>query len=124
MNEEKIIKLTVDLIEYTERERIALGRGAISYEIGTEETAGKSVSIERFESSIRSILSEIKKRGLPQPAFVLGKTGAQIKMLENAAGFDYTAASSLPEVTRKYNIGFKEHNGDYLSDPILSLHPH
>ena len=124
MNEEKMIKLTVDLIEFTERKRVSLGKHAVSYEIGTEETAGKSISVEHFNSSIKSILSEIKKRGLPEPAFVVGRTGAEIKMLENVGGFDYTAASSLSEVARKFHLGFKEHNADYLSNPILSLHPH
>jgi len=102
MNEEKMIKLTVDLIEFTEKKRIALKKRPVSYEIGTEETAGKSVSVEHFNSSIKNVLSEIKKRGLPEPAFVVGRTGAEIKMLENVGGFDYTAASSLSEVARKF----------------------
>jgi len=123
VNEEKMIKLTVDLIEFTERKRIALKKRPVSYEIGTEETAGKSISVEHFNLSIKNILSEIKKRGLPEPAFVVGRTGAEIKMLENVGGFDYTAASSLPEVARKFHMGFKEHNADYLSNPIFSLHP-
>jgi tagatose-1,6-bisphosphate aldolase non-catalytic subunit AgaZ/GatZ len=124
MNEEKMIKLTVDLIEFTERKRVSLGKHAVSYEIGTEETAGKSISVEHFNLSIKNILSEIKKRKLPEPAFVVGRTGAEINMLENVGGFDYTAASSLPEVARKFHMGFKEHNADYLSNPILSLHSH
>ena len=124
MNEEKMINLTVDLIEFSERKRVSLRKRAVSYEIGTEETAGESVSVEHFSLSIKGILSEIKKRKLPEPAFVVGRTGAEIKMLENVGGFDYTAASSLPKIARKFHIGFKEHNGDYLSSPILSLHPH
>jgi len=123
MNEEKMINLTVDLIEFAERKRVSLRKRAVSYEIGTEETAGESVSVEHFSLSIKGILSEIKKRKLPEPAFVVGRTGAEIKMLENVGGFDYTAASSLPKIARKFHIGFKEHNGDYLSSPILSLHP-
>jgi len=123
MNEEKIIKLTVDLIEFTEKKRISLKRQPVSYEIGTEETAGESISVEHFSLSLKKILSKIKRRGLPQPAFVVGRTGAEIKMLENVGGFDYTSASSLPEVAKEFGIGFKEHNGDYLSDLILSLHP-
>ncbi len=124
MNEEKMIKLTVDLIEFTERKRVSLGKHAVSYEIGTEETAGKSISVEHFSLSIKSVLSEIKKRKLSEPVFVVGRTGAEVNMLENVGGFDYTAASSLPEVARKFHLGFKEHNADYLSNPILSLHPH
>ena len=124
MNEEKMTKLTVDLIEFAERKRIVLGKGTVSYEIGTEETAGKSVSVQHFSSSVKGMLSEMKKRELPEPVFVVGRTGAEINMLENVGGFDYTAASSLPEVARKFHLGFKEHNADYLSNPILSLHPH
>lgn len=123
MNEKKITKLTLDLIEFTERERIALGRQPLSYEIGTEETAGKSISVEHFSLSLKKMLLEMKKRRLPEPAFVVGRTGAEVKMLENIGRFDYTSASSLPEVAKKFHMGFKEHNGDYLSDPILSLHP-
>ena len=123
MNEEKIIKLTLDLIEFTERERIALGRAPVSYEIGTEETAGGSISVEHFSWLLKKMLLEMKKRRLPEPAFVVGRTGAEVKMLENVGGFDYTAASFLPKVAKKFHIGFKEHNGDYLSGPILSLHP-
>jgi len=123
MNEEKIIKLTLDLIEFTERERIALGRSPVSYEIGTEETAGGSISVEHFSWLLKKMLLEMKKRRLPEPAFVVGRTGAEVKMLENVGGFDYRAASFLPKVAKKLHIGFKEHNGDYLSGPILSLHP-
>jgi len=123
MNEDKIIKLTLDLIEFTERERIALGRAPVSYEIGTEETAGGSISVEHFSRLLKKMLLEVKKRRLPEPAFVVGRTGAEVKILENVGGFDYRAASFLPKVAKKLHIGFKEHNGDYLSGPILSLHP-
>ncbi len=60
--------------------------------------------MEHFDSSIKNIVSEIKKRGLPEPAFVIGRTGANIEMLENTGGFDYTAASSLPEIARKFHM--------------------
>lgn len=124
MNETRMAELTVDLIEHTENARIALGKKAVSYEIGTEETAGRSVSSAHFQRSITGILAEIRRRGLPSPAFVVARTGARISMLENAGEFDYTAASSLPEIARKLHTGFKEHNADYLSSPVLSLHPH
>ncbi|NOZ64193.1 MAG: hypothetical protein GXO71_04565 [Caldiserica bacterium] len=81
------------------------------------------IPADRFRESINRVLAEFRRRKLPQPAFVIGKTGAKMKMLENVGGFDYTAASSLPRVARKFRMGFKEHNADYLSTPILSLHP-
>jgi len=123
MNEAKMSRLTADLFEFTEAERMRLGRPPVSYEIGTEETAGASVSAEHFRQSIASILAELERRDLPRPAFVVGRTGALIEMLENTGGFDYTAASVLPAIAREFGIGFKEHNADYLSAPILELHP-
>ena len=123
MDETKRIGLTADLFEFTEKERIRLGESPVSYEIGTEETAGLSISAGHFRESISKILAELRKRKLPEPAFVVGRTGAKIEMLENVGGFDYTAASSLPQIAKEFNMGFKEHNADYLSTVILSLHP-
>lgn len=123
MNEAKMSKLTADLFEFTEAERERLGKPPVSYEIGTEETAGASVGAEHFRESISNILTELERRHLPKPAFVVGRTGALIEMLENTGGFDYTAASVLPAIAREFGMGFKEHNADYLSAPILELHP-
>ena len=123
MNAEKIIKLTVDLMEFCEEQTKRLGVSPVSYEIGTEETAGLGITAEHFRQSISGILTEIKKRKLPEPAFVVGRTGARIKMLENVDPYDYTSAASLPKVAGEFDMGFKEHNADYLSSLILSLHP-
>lgn len=123
MNEAKMAALTADLFEFTEAERKRLGKPPVSYEIGTEETAGASVGAEHFRQSITNILEELQRRNLPKPAFVVGRTGALIEMLENTGGFDYKAASVLPAIAREFGIGFKEHNADYLSAPILDLHP-
>ena len=123
MDAAKMARMTADLFEFTEKERERLGKPEVSYEIGTEETAGSSVAPEHFAESIGAILKELDARGLPKPAFVVGRTGALIEMLENTGGFDYTAAVELPRIAREFGIGFKEHNADYLSAPILELHP-
>ena len=122
MEESSRIGMTADLFEFTEQERTRNGLPPVSYEIGTEETAGASVSVEHFAASTQSLLAELRKRNLPDPTFVVGRTGAKIEMLENVGGFDYTAASALPKAARDAGIGFKEHNADYLSTAILSLH--
>lgn len=123
MDEAKIIKLTADLFEFAENERISLGKPPVSYEIGTEETVGSGILAEHFRESINSILRELKKRNLPLPTFVVGRTGTKVRMLGNIENFDYTAAGSLPAIAAEFNMAFKEHNADYLSDLILSLHP-
>jgi len=123
VDEEKIIRMTADLFEFTEAERLRLGRPPISYEIGTEESSGAGVSAAHFKESIERMLAELDRRRLPRPTFAVGKTGAKLEMLENTGSFDYTAAAELPEVAAAFGIGFKEHNADYLSTPVLSLHP-
>jgi len=123
MDAAKIIKLTADLFEFAEKERTRLSKPPLTYEIGTEETVGAGVSAEHFRESINQALLEIKKRNLPEPTFVVGRTGPKIEMLENVGCFDYIAAGSLPQVAAEFNMGFKEHNADYLSTLILSLHP-
>ncbi len=123
VDESKIIKLTLDLFEFAESERIRLGKPPVGYEIGTEETAGAGITASHFKESIKKVLTELKRRNLPEPIFVIGKTGARVEMLENTGGFDYSSASSLPLAAAEFNMGFKEHNADYLSPLILSLHP-
>jgi len=123
MTETDIIDMTVELIAFAEEERKKLSLGPVSYEVGTEETAGASVSVAHFRDSLQTLSQKLDARGLPRPAFVVGRTGAEVKLLENVGGFDYTAASELPRVARALGVGFKEHNGDHLSDQILQLHP-
>ena len=123
MDEAKIIRMTADLFAFTEAERRRLAQAPIAYEIGTEESSGAGVSAAHFKASIEKMLAELKNRGLPLPTFAVGRTGAKLEMLENTGGFDYASAARLPEVAAGFGIGFKEHNADYLSTPVLSLHP-
>ena len=44
-----VLRRTVELIEYVEKERIARGLPEISYEVGTEETNGGLTSVESYE---------------------------------------------------------------------------
>jgi len=44
-------------------------------------------------------------------------------MQENVGGFDSDTAKKLASIARRYKVGFKEHNADFLDDEILKLHP-
>jgi len=44
-------------------------------------------------------------------------------MQKNVGGFDPHAAKELAGTARKYKVGFKEHNADFLEDEVLKLHP-
>jgi tagatose-1,6-bisphosphate aldolase non-catalytic subunit AgaZ/GatZ len=123
VDDKKQIELTVELFSFSEEERKRLRKPELLYEIGTEETVGEATTPDHFKKSIELILKELNRSRLPLPSFIVGKTGAKIQMLENRGNYDYTSASSLPEIASGFNMAFKEHNADYLSDMILSLHP-
>jgi len=123
IDEEKIIKLNTELIEFAEQERIRLGKPPIAYEVGTEETVGTGISVDHFRKSIGKTFAALEKKGQPKPTLFVGKTGAKLAMLENIGHFDYTSANSLPKVAGEFGMGFKEHNADHLNAVVLSLHP-
>lgn len=117
------INRTIELIEYVEKERIAHNLPAISYEVGTEETNGGLTSSENYEKFIKKLTAQLDEKDLPHPAFIVGNTGTLTRLTENVGHVDSAACKELSSVARKYGVGLKEHNGDYLDDTILLEHP-
>ncbi len=120
---ETVIARTVELMDYTEEQAQRLNLSAVSYEIGTEETAGGLISPDAFEKFIADLFKELDQRGLPHPAFIVGQTGTLVRMNRNVGSFDAKSARKLCEIARKYGLGFKEHNADYLALDLLEMHP-
>jgi tagatose-1,6-bisphosphate aldolase non-catalytic subunit AgaZ/GatZ len=118
-----VIERTVELIEYLEEQIQKLSLSTVSYEVGTEETAGGLISDEAFETFIKKLLSKLDSRSLQHPAFIVGQTGTLVKMNRNVGTFDPETARNLCRIARKYGLGFKEHNADYLPPEILKIHP-
>ena len=118
-----VIERTVELIEYLEEQIQKLNLSPVSYEVGTEETAGGLISDEAFETFIKKLLSKLDSRSLPHPAFIVGQSGTLVKMNRNVGRFDPETAKNLCRIARKYGLGFKEHNADYLPPEILKIHP-
>ena len=118
-----VLRRTVELIEYVEKERIARKLPEISYEVGTEETNGGLTSVESYEFFIQELLKELDKKGLPHPCFIGGQTGTLTRLTENVGHFNAKASKELSDVARKYEVGLKEHNGDYQDEAILLAHP-
>ncbi|HGE69631.1 TPA: sugar-phosphate kinase, partial [Candidatus Poribacteria bacterium] len=116
---ELVIERTIELISYLEEQIQKLNLMPISYEVGTEETAGGLISNDAFEAFIEKLLKELDSRSLPHPAFIVGQTGTLVKMNKNVGKFDPETAHNLSMIARKYGIGFKEHNADYLSEDDL-----
>ena len=119
-----VITRTIKLIEEVETERKARNLPEIGYEIGTEETNGGFTSEESYEKFIKTLDVELAKKGLPAPSFIVGQTGTLTRLTENVGKFSPKNAKKLAYIAKKYNVGLKEHNGDYLNDAFLLQHPH
>ncbi|WP_067837768.1 class II D-tagatose-bisphosphate aldolase non-catalytic subunit [Amphibacillus sediminis] len=119
---ETVLERTVELIEFCETERKARQLPEIGYEVGTEETNGGLTSTETYETFIVRLKEELEKRDLPLPTFIVGQTGTLTRKTEQVGTFNFKNASDLAEMAKKYGVGLKEHNGDYLDDVTLLEH--
>ncbi|HDA5946722.1 TPA: class II D-tagatose-bisphosphate aldolase, non-catalytic subunit [Clostridioides difficile] len=117
-----VLERTVELIEYCENERKRLNLPDIGYEVGTEETNGGLTSTETYETFITRLKVELDNRGLPMPTFIVGQTGTLTRKTEQVGTFNFRNAYDLAQMAKKYGVGLKEHNGDYLDDVTLLEH--
>lgn len=117
-----VLRRTVELIEFCEGERKRLNLPEIGYEVGTEETNGGLTSTETYENFIKLLNAELDKKNLPKPTFIVGQTGTLVKKTENVGTFNSRSAKELAVIAKKYGVGLKEHNGDYIDDNILLQH--
>ncbi|MFR8061590.1 MAG: class II D-tagatose-bisphosphate aldolase non-catalytic subunit, partial [Lancefieldella rimae] len=117
-----VLRRTVDLIEWCEKERVARGLPEIGYEVGTEETNGGLTSTDKYHTFIERLKDELVARGLPMPTFIVGQTGTLTRLTKQVGHYDFEAAYSLAKMARSYGVGLKEHNADYLDDVTLLEH--
>lgn len=117
-----VLERTVALIEFCENERKKRNLPEIGYEVGTEETNGGLTSTETYETFIKQLQAELGKRGLPMPTFIVGQTGTLTRKTEQVGHFNFKNAYDLAQMAKKYGVGLKEHNGDYLDDVTLLEH--
>lgn len=119
---ETVIKRTVELIEYCEAERKVRNLPEIGYEVGTEETNGGLTSTKTYEKFINRLKEELNDKGLPMPTFIVGQTGTLVRKTDQVGKFNFENAYELANMAKKYKVGLKEHNGDYLDDVSLLMH--
>lgn len=117
-----VLERTVQLIEYCEKERIARGLPEIGYEVGTEETNGGLTSTEKYQDFIERLEKELTERNLPMPTFIVGQTGTLTRKTEQVGTYHFKNAFALAQMAKKYKVGLKEHNADYLDDVTLLEH--
>ncbi|WP_431800022.1 class II D-tagatose-bisphosphate aldolase non-catalytic subunit [Halobacillus andaensis] len=117
-----VIERTVELIDFCEAERKVRNFPEIGYEVGTEETNGGLTSTETYETFIQRLQVELEKRDLPMPTFIVGQTGTLVRRTDQVGKFNFKNAYDLAKMAKKYGVGLKEHNGDYLDDISLLEH--
>ncbi len=106
----------------------------IIFEVGTEEQSGSTNTFEEIEFFLNEITKFCTKNKLPKTFFIVLQSGTKVVELRNIGSFDSTVRveNQLPveiqiikliEICKKYNVNFKEHNADYLSEESLKWHP-
>lgn len=119
---ERALELTMDLYQYCEDQRKELGLGPVGYEVGTEETNGGLTTPETYVKFLDGLKEELRRRKLPMPTFMVGQTGTLTRYTEQVGKFDFKNAQALAQLAAEYDIGLKEHNGDYMNDYQLLQH--
>ncbi len=121
--QENLVDWTVQLVAYCEKARVELGRDEIDYEVGTEDIQGGLTTPATYESFLQRLTAKLDAAYLPLPTCVVGQTGTLCKVDHNVGHFDRHSTAELVKVAAKYGVGFKEHNGDYLSAATCRIHP-
>ena len=118
-----VLERTVYLIEQVEAYRMAHGIPEIGYEVGTEETNGGLTGVAAFEEFISRLCKMLSDKNLPIANFIVGQTGTLTRLTENVGHYSTENAARLSAIAAAHGMELKEHNGDYLPDHLLLMHP-
>lgn len=121
--QDELVQWTLDLMQYCESVRRELNKPAIDYEVGTEDIQGGLTTTATYEAFLKKLTERTREVGLPLPTCVVGQTGTLCKLDHNVGHFNATGTAELVKIAAKYGVGFKEHNGDYLSAATCRIHP-
>jgi len=121
--QEDLCNRTVELIAFCEDVRNELHKAPLDYEVGTEDIQGGLTASDTFESFLRLLNQRLDEKNLPSPTCIVGQTGTLVRIDRNVGHFDREKSRELVGIAVKNGIGFKEHNGDYLSAATCRIHP-
>ena len=121
--QDQLVDWTFELLAFCESARQEMGQGEIDYEVGTEDIQGGLTTAATFEAFLEKLTARLTKAGLPLPTCVVGQTGTLCRIDRNVGRFDAEGTAQLVRIAAKYGVGFKEHNGDYLSAASCRVHP-
>jgi tagatose-1,6-bisphosphate aldolase non-catalytic subunit AgaZ/GatZ len=120
---EDLIDWTVQLLQYCEEVRKETGIQHIEYEVGAEDIQGGLTEPSSFKRFLSLLTEKLKELSLPLPTCIVGQTGTLVRMDRNVGRFDRELTAQLVQIAHSYGMGFKEHNGDYLSGATCRIHP-
>lgn len=118
-----LCRWTVDLVAFCEATRKRLGQPPVDYEVGTEDIQGGLTTEAAFGQFLKTLQGQLAEKGLPSPTCVVGQTGTLTRLDRNVGHFNRDATRRLAAAAARQDVGFKEHNGDYLSAATCRIHP-
>jgi D-tagatose-1,6-bisphosphate aldolase subunit GatZ/KbaZ len=115
LSAETVAARTLELIEYTEAERLRLRLPTIAYEVGTEEVDGGLADYADFQTLLRGLHRGLGERGLRDawPCFVVGKVGTDLHTTQ----FDTQVAARLFDIVSPLGSLIKGHYTDWVANP-------
>ena len=103
------IQWTIDMINYCYN----LNQN-IEYEIATEEGI-RPFTVDELEILVQTLKNKLKSEVYSKIKFLVIQCGTKLKEGQNTGLFDSEKLKLMLELTNKYNLIAKEHNGDWVS---------
>jgi hypothetical protein len=128
-----VLEMLFELYDFVVETARRLGQ-PIVIEIGTEEQNGGLNSPDDVDAFLKQVRAFCHKRQYDMPLFIVAQTGTLVRETRNIGHFGVNLdergralaaqrVADLAHVTRRYGVFIKEHNGDYLTEDLLSLRP-
>lgn len=129
-----ILNRVFELYEYCSKYAAEKNR-PVYFEVGTEEQSGLVETNEDLEYLLSRIEEFCSEKEVPLPMFVVVQIGTRVMetknigLLEQAINTQeskshiYQKIPEIVEICNRAGIHIKVHNGDYLSDNAIRMHP-
>ncbi len=137
-----IVDTTLEMIQFCESERMRLGIGPISYEIGSEEQQGGLTSPEKLDSFLKRMTAGLALKGLNRARidFIVVQTGTHMRLQRSTSensyaliqnGFNPHLVKELDRIAALHrknhaHLLFTQHYSDHIPAAdmtwLLSLH--
>lgn len=90
----------------------------ITYEIGTEEGI-RPIDSEELDRFVKEVKSKLLPEVFEKIKFLVIQCGTNLLEQTNIGTYDSEKLKRMIEVSKKYNLIAKEHNGDWISSDIV-----